>query len=147
MGFKIADEIASRAGIRADSDYRIKSGLLYTLLQAVSAGHTYLPFGELKEGTERLLGIGLPSMICMCPTGHGPEAVVKKDQGEVLVYGARYYYMEMAVAKRLLEAGRRRAIEEGEAMDMVSRIEKERGVELDPLQREAVLEAAKEVSL
>ena len=144
VGFKIADEIASRAGIRADSDYRIKSGLLYTLLQAVSAGHTYLPFGELKEGTERLLRIEIPSIdMYVSDLVMDRRLVVKKDQGEVLVYGARYYYMEMAVAKRLLELDGVWAIEEGEAMDMVSRIEKERGVELDPLQREAVLEAAK----
>ena len=34
VGFKIADEIAARVGIHADSDYRIRSGMLYTLLQA-----------------------------------------------------------------------------------------------------------------
>ena len=39
VGFKIADEIASRVGIFADSDYRMKSGLFYTLLQAV--GNTF----------------------------------------------------------------------------------------------------------
>ena len=31
VGFKIADEIAARIGIHADSDYRIRSGMLYTL--------------------------------------------------------------------------------------------------------------------
>ena len=31
VGFKIADEIASRIGIHADSDYRIQSGMVYTL--------------------------------------------------------------------------------------------------------------------
>lgn len=34
VGFKIADEIAYRIGIHTDSDYRIKSGMVYTLLQA-----------------------------------------------------------------------------------------------------------------
>lgn len=43
VGFKIADEIAARVGIHADSDYRIRSGMLYTLLQASGEGHTYLP--------------------------------------------------------------------------------------------------------
>ena len=33
VGFKIADEIAGRIGIHTDSDYRIKSGMMYTLLQ------------------------------------------------------------------------------------------------------------------
>ncbi len=30
IGFRIADEIASRIGIHTDSDYRIRSGILYT---------------------------------------------------------------------------------------------------------------------
>ena len=38
VGFKIADEIAAKAGIRTDSDFRIRSGLLYTLLQATAEG-------------------------------------------------------------------------------------------------------------
>ena len=43
VGFKIADEIAARIGIHADSDYRIRSGMLYTLLQASGEGHSFLP--------------------------------------------------------------------------------------------------------
>lgn len=35
VGFRIADEIAGKIGIHTDSDYRIRSGILYTLLQAV----------------------------------------------------------------------------------------------------------------
>ena len=47
VGFKIADEIAARVGIHADSDYRIRSGMLYTLLQASGEGHTYLSEGTV----------------------------------------------------------------------------------------------------
>ena len=43
IGFKIADEIAGRIGILPDSDYRIRSGLLYILTQASAEGHVYLP--------------------------------------------------------------------------------------------------------
>ncbi len=43
VGFKAADEIAQKVGIFTDSDFRIRCGLLYTLLQAVGNGHTYLP--------------------------------------------------------------------------------------------------------
>ena len=46
VGFRIADEIASKVGIRTDSDFRIRSGLLYCLQQAAGEGHTYLPQGE-----------------------------------------------------------------------------------------------------
>ena len=33
VGFKTADEIAAKVGIHTDSDYRIRSGIFYTLLQ------------------------------------------------------------------------------------------------------------------
>ena len=38
VGFKMADEIAAKIGIVADSDFRIKSGILYTLYQGFSVG-------------------------------------------------------------------------------------------------------------
>ena len=49
VGFRTADEIASRIGIHTDSDYRIRSGIFYTLLQSVSEGHVYLPEEVLLE--------------------------------------------------------------------------------------------------
>ena len=43
VGFRIADEIASRAGILADSDFRIRSGILYVLQQAAMEGTSICP--------------------------------------------------------------------------------------------------------
>ena len=57
VGFKTADEIASRVGIRTDSDFRIRSGILYVLLQATTEGHTYLPMTELTVRTSQLLDV------------------------------------------------------------------------------------------
>ena len=58
VGFKIADEIAGRAGIRADSEYRIRSGLFYTLSRAGAEGHLYLPREELLERAGSPAGVG-----------------------------------------------------------------------------------------
>lgn len=55
VGFKIADEIASRIGIHTDSDYRIRSGILYVLSQAMAEGHMYLPEELLIKRTQELL--------------------------------------------------------------------------------------------
>ena len=55
VGFKMADEIASKIGIFTDSDFRIKCGILYTLLQASANGHTYLPEQELVRQASELL--------------------------------------------------------------------------------------------
>ena len=49
VGFKMADEIARKVGILTDSDFRIKCGVLYNLLQAAGNGHTYLPEDELLD--------------------------------------------------------------------------------------------------
>ena len=57
VGFKMADEIAARAGILTDSDFRIKSGILYTLFRASGNGHTYLPKEILTAQAAELLGV------------------------------------------------------------------------------------------
>ena len=58
IGFRTADEIAARIGIHTDSDYRIKSGLFYTLQQAVGEGHIYLPQEELLRRARTHFGSG-----------------------------------------------------------------------------------------
>ncbi|MCD8120986.1 MAG: ATP-dependent RecD-like DNA helicase [Clostridiales bacterium] len=57
VGFKMADEIAQKVGIFTDSDFRIRSGLFYTLLQSVGNGHTYLPQEELLRAASELLRV------------------------------------------------------------------------------------------
>ena len=43
IGFKLADDVAHRAGIGTNSEYRIRSGIIYMLQQGTLSGHTYLP--------------------------------------------------------------------------------------------------------
>ena len=57
IGFKTADEIAAKVGIHMDSDYRIRSGIFYTLLQSVGEGHVYLRKDILLYRAGLLLGI------------------------------------------------------------------------------------------
>ncbi len=57
VGFKMADEIARKVGIFTDSDFRIRSGIYYTLLQSVANGHTYLPQEELLAAASELLHV------------------------------------------------------------------------------------------
>ena len=63
IGFKIADEIAGRIGILPDSDYRIRSGLLYILTQASAEGHVYLPKKLLLRRASALLCVEESYMI------------------------------------------------------------------------------------
>ena len=58
FGFLRADDVAVRAGIALDSPMRIAAALHHTLGEAVTKGHCYLPMGQLRAQTERLLGVG-----------------------------------------------------------------------------------------
>ncbi|MCD8022729.1 MAG: ATP-dependent RecD-like DNA helicase, partial [Lachnospiraceae bacterium] len=62
VGFRIADEIAKRAGVPIDSEYRMKSGIFYVLQQAEQEGHVFLPKESLIERAAALLGTQLQDM-------------------------------------------------------------------------------------
>lgn len=143
VGFKIADDIAVKAGIQIDSDYRIKSGILYTLFQAITSGHTYLPIEELWRETNQLLGVELPSIEeYVMDLVMDKRLIVKKEENGPIVYAAKYYYMEMAVAKRLLELDCSWEMTEEVLAKRFLRIEQEEGRSLDEKQKDAVRGAA-----
>lgn len=145
IGFKIADEIARRAGISADSDFRIRSGIVYCLLQAAGNGHIYLPYDVLHEQTELLLETQLASFEPhLMELSMEKKVVVKEDEtGHKLVYGASYYYMEMSVAYALKALDTQEHIEEKEVQSRIGQIERAEKIELDDRQRDAVLQAVK----
>ena len=142
VGFKMADEIARHVGIFTDSDYRIKCGLLYTLLQAVNNGHTYLPEEELLAGAAELLGVEPQAMDKHLMDMQIEKKIVVKAEGEKrLVYGAQYYYMELNSAKMLMDLNIKGSQPEQEIRKRLKRIQKEEQISLDEQQIQAVIEA------
>src|SRR5699024_5627391 len=92
VGFKLADEIAGKAGILTDSDFRIKCGILYTLLQGVGKGHTYLPKGVLLRQASELLKVEPERMEKhLMDMQMEKRIVIKAGGGEAAVYAAQYY--------------------------------------------------------
>ncbi|MEI3190948.1 MAG: ATP-dependent RecD-like DNA helicase [Lachnospiraceae bacterium] len=144
IGFKIADEIASRIGIHTDSDYRIRSGLLYVLLQATGEGHTCLPKENLLHRASALLGVEEEQMetqlmnLCM-----DRKLVMKEQNGKVMVWYGQYYYMELNVAKMLHDLNLECEMEESQIVKKLSKVEKQASITLDEMQRKAVVEAVK----
>ena len=144
IGFKIADEIASRIGIHTDSDYRIRSGLLYVLLQATGEGHTCLPKDDLLHRASALLGVEEEQMetqlmnLCM-----DRKLVMKEQNGKVMVWYGQYYYMELNVAKMLHDLNLECEMEESQIVKKLSKVEKQASITLDEMQRKAVVEAVK----
>ena len=143
VGFKIADEIASRIGIHTDSDYRIRSGMMYTLLQASGEGHIYLPKEILFSRASELLDVD-PSYMEKHLTDLSLErkVILKEQEDSLLVYPSMYYRLELNTARMLSELNIL-CPEDPALMDRrIAGIEKETGMVLDEMQRKAVKEAA-----
>lgn len=143
VGFKIADEIAGRIGIHTDSDYRIRSGMMYTLLQATGEGHVYLPREELFYRSSQLLGVDVSYMEKHLMDLSMERKVIQKEAGdEILVYPSRFYYLELNTARMLQELNILCPEDEAFVQRRIAQIEKETGTSLDEMQKRAVTEAA-----
>ena len=143
VGFKIADEIASRIGIHTDSDYRIRSGMMYTLLQASGEGHIYLPKKILFSRASELLDVD-PSYMekHLMDLSLERKVILKEQEDSLLVYPSMYYRLELNTARMLSELNIL-CPEDPALMDRrIAGIEKETGMVLDEMQRKAVKEAA-----
>ena len=144
IGFKTADEIASRIGIHTDSDYRIRSGLFYTLQQAVGEGHIYLPQEILLKRAGELLEVEIKDIekyvmdLCI-----ERKTVMKEIEGEICVYPAHYYYMELNTAKMLHDLDIDCKMPEDMMEKRLQKVEEQEQISLDRLQHKAVIEAIK----
>lgn len=144
VGFKTADEIASRIGIHTDSDYRIKSGLFYTLQQAVGEGHIYLPQEALLRRARELLGVEIHDIekhvmdLCI-----DKKTVMKECDGEIRIYPAHYYYLELNTAKMLHDLDIDCEMPEDMMERRLKKIEDAEQIELDEMQHRAVIESIK----
>ncbi len=144
IGFKTADEIARRIGIHTDSDYRIRSGILYELLEASRSGHTYLPEEMLTARTCELLGVE-PETVKKHYMDMAIEKklVLKKTDEEQQVYASVYYYMESNVAAMLRALNVRYDVPDDIVDRRIGMLEAGSEIVLDDLQRDAVREAVK----
>ena len=143
VGFRIADEIAARIGIHTDSDYRIRSGMMYTLSQAAGEGHVYLPKEELFWRASELLGVDEAYMEKhLMDLAVDRKIVLKEQDGAVLVYPGYYYYLELNTARMLKELNVACPEDEKLVKKRIAAIEQETGTVLDDMQRKAVTEAA-----
>ena len=143
VGFKIADEIAARIGIHTDSDYRIRSGMLYVLQQASLDGHIYLPKEELFWKSSQLLDVDVSYMEKhLMDMAVDRKLVLKEIQGVTAVYPRQHYHLELNAARMLCELNISCPEDENLVRKRIARIEKETGTVLDEMQKNAVIEAA-----
>ena len=151
IGFRKADELAARIGIHTDSDFRIRSGILYTLLQASGEGHMYLPGSVLIRRAAALLNLPQEAIADQLPNlSMDKKMVIKKNGEDTICYAFSYYYAELACARMLVELNQT-MLPEGELLPAqeeailkrVDQIQQQEGLMLDELQRKAVLESVR----
>ena len=144
VGFRTADEIAVRVGVRMDSDFRIRSGILYVLLQASTEGHTYLPEEELTRRTGQLLEVGEEQIEKQyMDLAIERKIIMKQGENQTQIYAASFYYMEANTATMLKQLNVSYDVPDLEIEERVRRIEKQTGMELDEHQMTAVKEAVR----
>ena len=144
VGFKTADEIAAKIGIHTDSDFRIRSGIFYTLQQSVNDGHIYLYQEALLRETSELLGVQIQDMEqYLMDLAMEKKIVMKPSEQGMRIYTSHYYYMELNTAKMLHDLNLDFEIADANLIRRINKIEKNTELYLDDMQKTAVMEAVR----
>lgn len=142
VGFKTADEIASKVGILVDSEFRITSGIFYTLSLCTMDGHVYLPQSVLLSRASRLLGIQVDDMEkYVLDLAMEKKVVLKKEEHDIRVYPANLYYMELNSAKMICDLKVKYDLSDTVVENKLHHIEKETEINLEERQKQAVYAA------
>ena len=149
IGFRIADEIAAKIGIHTDSDYRIRSGMLYALLQAGAEGHVYLPKEILLEKSAAMLELTEEQIAPQLDNlAIDRKIIIKEKNGAQCIYSNSAYYAELNCARMLFDLQNAfgdsdvlTKVERDRLADRIGRLEVAGNMELDALQKKAVVNA------
>ncbi len=150
IGFKTADKIALKAGIKRDSSFRIKAGVMHLLKGAEDQGHCYCPYEEFIETACAFLDSELDKVTAALAELESEEKVtiVKDDVAKVYltaIYNAEKYVSEKI--KALLSDESKYRSREGKKEninDLIKELAASQGVVLDSIQMEAVRKAVTE---
>ena len=144
IGFRLADDIATKVGVMTDSDYRVKAGILHVLTQAGNNGHVFLPKDRMFVMAKELLGVEEEKiehqLIDMVME---KKIVIKQDGEQERIYSSVYYYTELNVARMLLDLNIPYTILREEIEKRLLSFQKYHKIELDDMQKTAVIEAAR----
>ena len=146
VGFKTADRIGIALGVAPDSDNRVRCAMKYILREtAASAGHVYLPEGELCRSASALLQV--PGELCQRALTSLllSSALIAEEGGDPenrRIYLPEFWRAEQETALRIRELMLAiRPDKFAGAVKAVSAFEKDRGIRFSRNQREAIVRA------
>ena len=138
VGFKIADEIAKKVGIGSNSDYRIISGIFYTLMRALNEGHVFLPKRILCRNAAHILGVTPEDIEEHLLEMMIDRRIVIEEDEETRVYAAPQYHMEVNTARMLLDLNIHYDVSVSEVETMIAMIEETEQITFAEKQKEAI---------
>ena len=141
IGFRIADEIAQRMGVQADSAFRVRCGVLYVLGRASANGHTFLPKDQLRQDLTDLLGMDITDLDQTLDSLLVDRRIRVIDGEEI--YTETLYRMEESSARMLLGLDQRPEEPDQDLSleDGIRRVMAKEDLELDEKQIDAVKQA------
>ena len=149
VGFKIADEIAAKAGINNNSEYRIKSGILYTLASSIADGHCYYKKELMLDKAYELLKVPKEDIWIQAENLSMEKKIIIKEaksedstEKEIRLYSNVNYYTELSVARRLIDLSVDFKEDEALVKKAIEKVMSSEDIELDELQKNAVYKAA-----
>ena len=165
IGFKTADQIATKLGFEKNSFVRLRSGIMYTLSELSNDGHVYAErkqlikaASELLEAEEACIVMTMDEMLRKEDLIQEKSIVKLNEQNEPIeaIYLPPFYYAEIGVAGKMkklattpaadrLWTGLMKARMESGKEDLsvdVEAIEKKVGMTYDDVQRDAIRQAA-----
>ncbi len=144
VGFRIADDIAMRAGVQKDSEYRLKSGIFYVLQQAALEGHLYLPKDLLMERTAELLSVEIESIDdYLSDLSIEKKIVIRKEKEKTCIYTREAWLTELDTARMICDRNVYGSADESEVRKEIEKIEKKTKTLLDEGQKQAVIRAVR----
>lgn len=146
IGFKKADLIARKAGIKKDSVERLTAGIHYSLERALNEeGHTYITINDLVSNTLLLLNESEDNythqeVIDQIDTLAVEEKLMVTENK---VTDKQFYFSEKNSAKKVLELSeiKPEGISEKEVVRMIKRVETELDIHYNEDQKHAIKNA------
>lgn len=140
IGFKKADAIAEKVGIDKDDEFRVQSGVRFTLNYYVSEGHTYLPQNVLCEKAGQLMDVSTEKVYeVLVGMAFEGDIQIENLNEQNVVFLMPYFIAEQNVCKRLIAANNASLkIINADLDSLINITENEKGLELSENQKFAV---------
>ena len=141
IGFRTADKIAGSIGFDKESPFRVRAGFLYYLEAWAGEGNTYAPKQWFIEHCASLLDVSRQQVEeAMTELAFSGRVFSEVLEGEEILQLWRFRRAEQRVAGKLyLLCNAPLSHISGNAENLIAASEKETGIELSALQKDAVL--------